>query len=356
MSDDRIYIKIDSLTKAEEASLEKYFHYWEKVYNSTAEPNMEKAEAAFKELYRVKNIELKGIHWVDSPKAAKAKYLELTGRTIVASDFNLGCHASHWVGFHKWLRDEKNYDMYPELESLITLAHEVFWFLADGDQPGEDGIVVVCKKPLEVTFNEENRLHNYDDYAFKFRDNTGFALFNNILVPEVLMTTPAEEMTMDMVTNETNAEIRSEILKKMGPKNFLEQGNSRQLDEATGEELYKKFPIGNYLQQGDRLFTPDVGVQALKGGFKGLNPKTKIRLRQGVYYKLHEMELDGIKFRALEMGNPSVTGEIHVEWVPEDCESIIQAIGYRNQMAWQSVDQPFNWKDESQVMLPCQIS
>ena len=52
------------------------------------------------------------------------------------------------------------------------------------------------------------------------------------------------------------------------------------IERLSGEDLYKKYPIGNYYQQGDRLFMPQEGIKE-SFTWDTLDSKTKIRLRKG---------------------------------------------------------------------------
>lgn len=52
-------------------------------------------------------------------------------------------------------------------------------------------------------------------------------------------------------------------------------------------------------------------------------------LEVGGYYELYECELHGQKRKLLKMTNPS-TGIFHMEWVPIDINSVVEALKWRN--------------------------
>jgi hypothetical protein len=186
-----------------------------------------------------------------------------------------------------------------------------------------------------------------------------------------MITTPKEDMDLTQVLQVQNLEQRQELIRRLGWKYLLTSSGlePKILDSLTGEELYNKYPVGNYSQTGDVVYPPAAGVEILGTGFKHADPATQIRLRQGVYYKLLELDLTKLFIRngsttarstvivhILEMGNPSMAGEVHFECVSKDNPTIFQAILERNSNAVNEFHPgTFNWK-ESKGSLPYQLS
>ena len=171
-------------------------------------------------------------------------------------------------------------------------------------------------------------------------------------VPEHYAMTPASELEPSLVISEKNVEVRSELIKKLGAKRVHDVLGLKPVEYMTGEELFSKYPIGDYAQQGDVLLFPDKGITTL-GGFESVDNATKIRLKQGVFYELLAGTHEGETLKALRMGNPSLDGEEHMEFVDKECANIFEAMIFRN------FQEGGDWKKmirEKVATLPYQLS
>lgn len=138
------------------------------------------------------------------------------------------------------------------------------------------------------------------------------------------------------------AEIKTVVLDLIPPDLLVKAMKFKVLDEATGEELYKskKSMVVNIEQHGDLLFFPDK-LQEVP-----LDNETLIALRANVYYKLlsSSWSLNGVEITMsfLEMGNASEYETLkkrHLERVPGSCETILDAIYFRNKFGYDQANQ-----------------
>ena len=144
-----------------------------------------------------------------------------------------------------------------------------------------DKIVVFCEKPVEVHWNEAKRLHKDGGMAARWSDDWGVYALGGVRMEKDIVMTPARELRTDTVFQEKNAEVRAQIIKKIGLPRLLSELNSEAIDTHEG-------------------------------------------------YELHVLDLkDGRRRPYLKMINPS-TGEIHVEGVHPDCQTVGQSLAWRN--------------------------
>lgn len=117
---------------------------------------------------------------------------------------------------------------------------------------------------------------------------------------------------------------------------FIEKAlKLKKVDVISGEELYTKYPIGNWEQQGDTLVHPEDGITQVAYG--DLDPVMKIRIRANLYYELLSGEVklgsDKVPIKLLKMHNASFYEEsqlFHVEMVDTECMTVIEALEFRN--------------------------
>ena len=111
----------------------------------------------------------------------------------------------------------------------------------------------------------------------------------------------------------------------IGINRLLNSKISRIVEELTGEELYRKYPIGDYYQQGDVL-VKSKPTKEIK--YEELSDQMKERIRK-LKYQLIEMEmLKNRKVNYLYMNNASIFTVNHLEGVKGN--NIFEAIKFRN--------------------------
>jgi hypothetical protein len=203
---------------------------------------------------------------------------------------------------------------------------------------------------METTTDDKNvyLLNNGQSLEIvKMPHRTLGVLEGNIYIPEMLCNAIIEDkwdekIVKDILNNDHEElkffqnsidEVRA-VLVSFCDLNFLyDVCNFKVISEISGDKLYEenKEYIKNYVQQGDWLFIPK------DDKLKTVNVcnETKLRLVSHVYYKLLEGNLNDTPIRALEMGNASwhqKTGRRHIEFVSDDCDTILKAIFERNQI------------------------
>lgn len=147
-------------------------------------------------------------------------------------------------------------------------------------------------------------------------------------------------------------EIRSEIIKIYGESRLHTIFNFKAIERLTGEELYSKYPVYGYYQQGDTIHCPDESFNVqitdinsfldrylvalsddIKKEFLEYYAENQKRIKQNIFYELLEGTFLNEKYVCLKMGNASLyskADEIHIEPVPPNIRTIYDSILFRN--------------------------
>ena len=144
-----------------------------------------------------------------------------------------------------------------------------------------EGLCVVSGRPTEIHMRE-GRLHKDGGMALKYADDWGLYVLNGVSVSKEIAETPAEKLSTDLFVTERNAEVRREILRKIGVERLVQKLEAKVIDK-----------------EGD--------------------------------YELLEVDLKGATgvWPCLKMKNPSI-GVYHMEWVDVSCRTVSAALKWRN--------------------------
>lgn len=146
-----------------------------------------------------------------------------------------------------------------------------------------ENVAFVCIRPCIVKRNENDDLHCVDGPAIAWRDGYCEYALNGVWMTEELVMTKAENLDSKIILKEKNAEVRREIVRKIGIEKICNDLGSRCIEKS---------PDGMY-----ELLTLDLGDN-----------------RHRPY---------------LKMKNPSI-GTYHIEGVHPDCNTLEQAFKFRN--------------------------
>ena len=143
-----------------------------------------------------------------------------------------------------------------------------------------NGLVILSEKPTKISMSN-GRLHCDGDAAIRYKDGFSVYSLNGTRVSKEIACTSANELSASLIITEKNAQVRAEIVKKIG--------------------------IARVLQ--------DLGA--------GVIDTWKD-------YDLIELNLKDGRFRPfLKMKNPSVD-LVHIEGVPPDIKTVKKALAWRN--------------------------
>ena len=201
-------------------------------------------------------------------------------RNVYYNMWQGGNQWSSWVGFLTFFRHvvklKLDYSKFHHWEQLAIhcgprVMHEEFCMISD--------------RPLVLTVNARNQPHRADGPFQEWSDGSAIFALNGIFVPEWVVMTPVDQITKEMIVKETNADIRREIIRRIGNERLLKVFDYKVIDRLDDYEL----------------ITFDIG--------------------------------DGRTRPFLKMINPSDPKLLHVEGVKPEIITVKAAISYRNGLA-----------------------
>jgi hypothetical protein len=177
--------------------------------------------------------------------------------------------------------------MLNELNVNLDVKYKNLWRIFENTSklslvyPFED-ICFICNKPKEIKL-QNNVLHSENSPAIYYDETFKVYMLNGVKVAEEIVMTKAEDLDPKILLKETNADVRREIVRKIGIERVLEKLGYSTLDKSK-DGMYE-------------LVLLDIG--------------------------------DNNKRPYLKMKNPSV--DIwHIEGVPQGIDTIEKALAWRD--------------------------
>ena len=302
--------KIEKLTPEQEAQFAVYRDKWIAIGLSMEPANRPEAEAAIVKAYAVAGLAAPRIVWCGSPlsqgftraivldkklssigESVRDSVGESVGESVRASvresvwdsvgdslgASGCGQHDANWVGFYDFFRTvcALTYQT-DKLCGINTITRNAGWFLP------YKKICWVAERHNVLKRNAQGRLHCDGSAAVAYPDGWEIFFLNGVRVKKEYAVTPAEKILPETILAETNADIRRELIRKVGVE--------RMLDKLPHKELSVR---GNY-----QLLSVDLGGEAREA-------------------------------RYLKMVNPSI-GCYHLEGVGPECNTVEEALNFRN--------------------------
>ena len=151
-----------------------------------------------------------------------------------------------------------------------------------------ENFCIVCDFPeILKTIKQGNRyiLHNESGPAIRWRDGFEFYYLNGVKVTKEIVMTPAEKLDPRIILTENNAEVRREIIRKIGAEFICKKLEAKTI--ATGIDY------------------------------------------NGSSCELLKLFINQSELTAIKLKNPSVEGVYHIEWVDNNCKTIDDALTFR---------------------------
>jgi hypothetical protein len=270
---------IEELTPAQEKKIPEYFKKWKDIGHEFAPIDVEEVRPLLLDYVSTINIKPSNIVVVDSPLAAHKLIKEMGCEESFSGLWNFytsGGINSGYCAFYEFIINEvkepdpETMKLWNKFKAVSEKTH--FFWVFEHD-------IVLSEKPIKLHF-KGNELHNEEGPAVEYKDGFGLYCLNGVSVDEWLVKTKPEDIDPESVPREQNAEVRREIVKKMGIDNFVRKSKAKVIDSENEYEL-----LNIDFGQRDRPF--------------------------------------------LKMKNPSIA-EYHVEGVHPDCKTVRQALYFRN--------------------------
>jgi len=168
-------------------------------------------------------------------------------------------------------------------------------------------LVLLTPKPSVLHINESG-LHRHGGPALDYEGSWKIFALNGVRVPEWLAMQTSSELDPSRLFDIENAEIRREFVRKIGVERLCYSLGAREIDVWEA-------PIGGK-------------------------------------YTLLELDVKGRVWKFLKMQNPSID-TWHVEGVPNECETVHQALNFRNGLTEAQIDDEngADWYQQGDVIL-----
>lgn len=214
-------------------NLEEIKDDWIRVGLSTEPSDRENAEkgvaAAFKEAGLNPPDE---IIWVDDPVIGARKVAQLLNETpqSIMNGWCYGQHDAHWLCYYSVFKGLiKEVD---RLDGLVTIARSTGWWFPMLDEATGKSTVVMVERPCELHLDEQGRMHNFDDFAIKYRSGFGICSVHGVVVPNSVIL-EKDKLTVEMINAEQNAEIKRVMRMVYGDERWLVDIGAKVVDVDT---------------------------------------------------------------------------------------------------------------------------
>lgn len=184
------------------------------------------------------------------------------------------------------------------LEGIMEVAETCGWWWP------YDDMVIISDRPTVMELDDNLELHNQTGPALSYPDGWSVYALNGVRVPQWLVETPAEQIDAHELFRTENAEVRREIVRKVGIERVCR----------------------------------DLGAKVVD--------------RDGDYELLWLGLEDGLTRPYLKMKNPSI-GVYHIEGVHPTCRTVQQALNWRNGFTEAQIDDVHGaeWFEQGDVLL-----
>ena len=129
--------------------------------------------------------------------------------------------------------------------------------------PFED-FIVISEKPTKIKM-KNMILHNENGMAVEYSDGFGVYSLNGVRVTKEIVETPAEQLDPQLILKEQNAEIRREIVRKIGIERVCQKLGAKTIDKKYGYELVGLSLGDNRIRPYLKMINPSTNTFHLEG-------------------------------------------------------------------------------------------
>lgn len=135
-----------------------------------------------------------------------------------------------------------------------------------------DDICLVSEKPVEFHFNDKLQCHNERGPAIKYSDGFSIWMLNGVRVTEEIVMTPWDVLDPKIILTEKNAEVRREIVRKIGIERVIKELGADIIDRdniTIGNNVYEYellcIKINDNNQYYLKMINPSIGIYHIEG-------------------------------------------------------------------------------------------
>lgn len=126
------------------------------------------------------------------------------------------------------------------------------------------GIAFISEKPQEIHWDKKV-LHNTKGLAVKYEDNYGLYCLNGVRVSKEIVETPASNLDPRLILKEKNAEIRREIIRRIGIERVCNKLGAKCIDKKGRYELLLLDLQDDRYRPYLKMVNPSIGTYHIEG-------------------------------------------------------------------------------------------
>ncbi len=239
----------------EEISLE----YEENALNGDDSYNIDEIVFGINFMYSLSDLKEPEIVICNSPMEMAIEANLKSGETI---DYLGNGYDSGWTAFYDFFQrigilEENDYD-FDKWRNFILKSGVFATCLYEN-------VAFVCIRPCKVNRNENDDLHCTDGMAIQWRDGYGEYYLNGVSVNEEIVLTPASKLNPQLVLKEQNAEVRREIVRKIGVERLCDKLGAKVIDMKDNYELLDLNLGDNRMRPYLKMINPSIGTYHIEG-------------------------------------------------------------------------------------------
>ena len=177
-------------------------------------------------------------------------------------DSGYGQHDANWLAFYEFFSEVCGLTKETErLQGLWLQARSAEWYLP------HQHICWISERHHRLCRNTQGHLHSVDGPAVAYPDGWEIYALNGVRVPEALVVTSADDLSVQdwCTTNQANAEIRREAVRKIGIERVCKALDATTIDRRGDYELIV-FDIGDGRKRPHlKMLNPSIGVYHIEG-------------------------------------------------------------------------------------------
>ncbi len=149
-------------------------------------------------------------------------------------DSGYGQHDANWLAFYEYFKDVVGLKKQTEkLNGLIEHGKSAGWYLP------HKNICWVSERHNILTRDERGQLHNLTGPSVAYPDGWKIYAVNGVRVPDFVIENP-KQITVKIIEEESNAEIRRVMTDKYGVARYLKDSNAKQISTDNSGILWRK--------------------------------------------------------------------------------------------------------------------
>ncbi|MCZ6632324.1 MAG: hypothetical protein O7G87_02900, partial [bacterium] len=168
-------------------------------------------------------------------------------------------HEKNRLAAYEFLLRECGLTVCEELIPFMHIAEHCGWWLPYSE------VAIVSERPIRLHQITNGDLHCDGGPAVAYRDGWAGWFLNGVRVPQEIAETPGDQLDPQLVLTERNAEIRREIVRKVGAERLCEALDARVVDAWGDYELLELDLRDNRRRPYLKMKNPSIGVYHIEG-------------------------------------------------------------------------------------------